>query len=89
VSAAARLTLKAAREEEARIAAYAAGSVDLAYLRNITAKLTIAMDALEHELAAPNAGREQLEGMLYLGDIEPTDAAPTLSFTEFESRRAA
>lgn len=90
MSAAIRLALANARAAEARIAAYARDSVDLAYLRNIAGKLSQAMEALERELSAPPvAGREPLEGMLYLGDLEPSDVAPVLTFTEFQARRAA
>ena len=89
MSAAIRLALANARAAEARIVAYAAGSVDLAYLRNIASKLSEAMSSLEGELSAPAAGREALEGMLYLGDLESTDAAQVLSFSEFEARRVA
>lgn len=89
MNAATRTALAKARAAEARIATYAAHSVDLAYLRNIAGKLSDAMDALERELSAPVAGREALEGMLYLGDLEPSDAAPVLTFTEFQARRVA
>lgn len=88
MGAALRLALANARAAEARIAAYAAGNVDLAYLRNIAGKLSEAMSELERELNAPvAAGREPLEGMLLI-DIEVDDAAPRLSFTEFKRRAA-
>lgn len=89
MSAAARLALANARAAEARISTYATHSVDLAYLRNLAGKLSEAMDALERALNAPVMGKEPLEGMLVLGDIESSDAAPTISFREFEARRAA
>lgn len=85
-----RVALANARAAEAQIVNYARDSVDLAYLRNIAGKLSAAMDALQRELEAapPVAGREHLEGMLVLGDIEPSDAAPVISFTQFEERVA-
>ena len=65
--------------------------VDALSLRAARRETTSRDVMLVHALAARvrSLNREPLEGMLYLGDIEPSDAAPTLSFTEFESRRAA
>lgn len=87
MSPATRLALANARAAEALIVNHATSSVELAYLRNITRKLSEAMDALERALAvAPPANREALEGMLLI-DIETGDAAPVLSFHEFEARQ--
>lgn len=82
-----RLALANARAAEALIVNYARDSVDLAYLRNIAGKLSVAMADLQRALeAAPIAGREPLEGMLLI-DIELDDTAPVLSFNEFQARQ--
>jgi hypothetical protein len=90
MNTATRIALANARAAEAQITAYAANSVDLAYLRNIARKLSQAMEALEQALTLTEpASRQPLEGMLYLDELESTDAAPALSFTEFSERRAS
>lgn len=84
-----RLALANARAAEALIVDHARNSCDLAYLRGIAAKLSVAMDALQREISAPvPAGREVLEGMLLIDVPDERDTcAPALSFDRF--RRVA
>lgn len=85
--------LRDAREIQQRLAAHAAKDIDHAYYRwlaeQLLEKLHGAHGALEAGVYTRSLNREPLEGMLVLGDIESTDAAPVLSFNEFEARRAA
>lgn len=84
-----------ARDIQRRLAAQAAKDVDHAYYRwlaeQLLEKLAGAQRALEAGAYTRSLGKEALEGMLILGDIEPSDALPTISFHEFEerARRAA
>lgn len=87
-----RLALANARAAEALIVDHARNCCDLAYLRGIAAKLSAAMDALQREInaAPPVAGREVLEGMLVLNDIEHAPSEQVnLTFSEWLRRTAA
>lgn len=85
--------LRDARDIQTRLAAHAAKDIDHAYYRwlaeQLLEKLSGAQRALDAGAFTRSLNVEPLEGILLLGDLEPTDAAPVLTFVEFQARRAA
>lgn len=80
-----------ARDIQQRLAAHAAKDIDHAYYRWLADELLAKLQGAQRAIAAGahtrSLNRESLEGMLLI-DIEVDDAAPRLSFTEFERRAA-